>query len=476
MNRSETLHPPVFILTRTQGRPLYWRDLRASIEEQTYPFILHLAHGDAYANVTGVIYFKAAENSTDAVQSPCTYCGATSKSGCSRPRASRRPQTLQKFQRCFCGLRYTPNAHVRRLQLETLELAAVYGHGYAIVVDDDKVFPDARAISKLIASIRETDKFLIWRSATGRYVPSRRNFDGCKIRIGDIDSANGIVHTSALRHALWGDRRCGDFRSLSSLSAKHRPRCLPLVGPVNHPFQRGIGGMGTRQDMPAHRVTVVVDGRAPPDASSALALVQSLKACCSDVLAHFILLRDSSASWPPKTSAADGARFDRIVGESDVKNRWLIRKYVSTPYVLSLDWDGAFLDRRRVLCLLSHAIADREAVAWTSFPPNELHTQSALRPLRVNSLRVLLIRSHLLVHLATAWNSAPRKSSSFFDDSPLLSHLASHARRVRQIMLPTNDSARAFERHLAMTTGSKFSASCKTCDGNLVKARCTRRT
>lgn len=495
LSRPTHRHTRVFYLTRTMGRPRFYRSARESVRRQSHSHVTHMVFGDTYADEKGVDFTPFSLDT--APESACDVCGATPTSRCTQlPRnASVMPEA---FQDCYCSLSYPPNTMVRSMQDIVLRRQS---DGFVVILDDDKVLADEHVTTRVLSLAEPDDRFLLWRSATGRYIPSRPNFDACRIQQGDIDGANALIHTSVLRHGLWTGRRCSDYRSISGVSRRVSQRCVPIVGIVNNPLQYKSGGVGKREDLQDRlKITLVTTttNKASDDRLRLLARSATYyRDYCGDLIAKRILV------WNAPQDADIPAHlrplFDVVVrtNNTHLENRWLLHTEVTTAFVLNLD-DDSSVTRKGIECLLANANEDSAGVMWGPFSrrvvngryvleENYRSTYSIVLP------RVVLFRSSLLRSFATFWATYPKKNVSrrlLSDDIVFNMVVASTSAPARWVILPKasfvesrstgiyNDKARQQVRNAAIRdvnhTWPVFS-SCRACDENIIAAPCSDR-
>lgn len=487
----------VFYLTRTMRRPFFYAMLRESVRRQSHARVTHIVSGEAYANASGALFTSFAPSAP--LESACDRCGASIASHCTRPsgKASFRDASTT-FGDCYCSLSYPPNAMIRAMQ-ETVRQNDEAG--FVVILDDDKVLADDHATTRALALAYPEDTFLIWRGATGRYVPNATNFAACRIQRGDIDGANMIVHTSILHHALWTPQRCGDYRSAANISRFVAPRCLDTVGVVNNPLQHPSGGLGRREDVPdTLRVTLLTTTThlAPVKRRRLLARnAQYYRECCRDLITSTVLV------WNAPENATVPAElrplFNTIVHTRDLRleNRWLTRAHVSTEFVLNLD-DDASVTRKGILCLLANAKDDAKGAVWGPFSRRIVGDKYILEENYKSSYsmilpKVMLFRSTLLDFFATFWKTYTKKYISRelqygVSDDIIFNMVATQTAQVRWVILPTasflesispgisNAATRQRMRDSAVQalnhSWSVVSHWCRQCDDNVVVTAC----
>ncbi|KAI8799703.1 glycosyl transferase family 64 domain-containing protein [Cladochytrium replicatum] len=243
---------PVYILTRTSGRPKFFHDARRSVMIQSHPHIRHLvvtddresfnsylANGTARVaeRQSGTVAIEEVEASRWAAQDdatslwtapgvrapmqvrlikslysefdkmePCRSCGGSPEKNCANAPPLSKSEERTKFLNCFCETHYPMNTYVDRLHemvVEDLRNDQRGGedevqHGWIVYLDDDNMLTDPQALTTLLAHARSTQELVLWKSHLGRITPSDGSFGKSKISIGDIDASGYMFHTSNL--------------------------------------------------------------------------------------------------------------------------------------------------------------------------------------------------------------------------------------------------------------------------------------
>ncbi|KAI8808798.1 glycosyl transferase family 64 domain-containing protein [Cladochytrium replicatum] len=239
---------PVYVLTRTSGRPKFFHDARRSVMVQSHLDIRHLVVTDdresfsSYlANATarvaqeqsGTIAVEKVEASRWTTQDdatslwtapgvrapmqvrlikslysefdkmePCRSCGGLPEKNCANAPPLSKSAERTKFLKCFCETQYPMNTYVDRLHEMVVDdlrndQNEEVRHGWIVYLDDDNMLTDPQAFTTLLAQARSTRELLLWKSYLGRITPSDVSF-GKKISIGDIDASGYMFHTSNL--------------------------------------------------------------------------------------------------------------------------------------------------------------------------------------------------------------------------------------------------------------------------------------
>jgi lipopolysaccharide biosynthesis glycosyltransferase len=249
--------PTVYILTRTSGRPTFFKAMAGSVREQTYPSIVHLALTDDPASLEYMsdiakpilvdsLYHKFFPEEV------CEKCSSlsNSKTNCASAPGLDKSEQRQAFFDCYCNTSYPMNEYMNVLQERV-------GDGWIMYLDDDNLLLNEFAISELMGHVESPSEMIAFRSVLGRVTPHDNNF-GKRVIMGDFDSSNFMFHTSRLEHARWPGERCGDFKVGSNL-AKHLPiRWVNKAFIQTNPFRDALGGLGKRQESNRAGVTVVI--------------------------------------------------------------------------------------------------------------------------------------------------------------------------------------------------------------------------
>ena len=178
--------PLINIITRTSGRPDFFRICRDSIQKQTYRKVRHLVSVD--------------DEATLAYVSPYSY----------------RDTDVFKFNRPIRqGEGHLPyNLYINHM------LKAVTD-GWILILDDDDQLVDESVIKNVVDVILMNRKVncIIWKTQLGQksIVPGR-SF-GNRIKIGDISSCSTLFHHSLIRDSWWDNGRAADGRFFARLGA-----------------------------------------------------------------------------------------------------------------------------------------------------------------------------------------------------------------------------------------------------------------
>jgi hypothetical protein len=205
----------VNILTRTSGRPQFFRENCKSINDQSYQKIRHIVSVDDQESED---YVKDLKDTTF-------------------------PQIeYHRLEKQICkGNGHFPfNLYMNELQSHVTE-------GWIMFLDDDDIFIDSDAVSNIMANIKSEDDLLLWRVRfpNNRIIPKHL---GRKPRMGDVSCIGFMFHSKWIPEAVWGDRKGGDYRIIKKLFDILQPVWIDQVlTAVNYENNRPFGS-GQRHD------------------------------------------------------------------------------------------------------------------------------------------------------------------------------------------------------------------------------------
>jgi len=185
------------IITRTHGRPEFFKKCRESILNQTYKNINHIVGSDIECNY----YDKAIKLSPKEVQYP---------------------RLMPEY-----------NTYPAPWNLHLNELGTYVKNGWIMYLDDDDMFSHRNAVKFIVNNIENEDDIIFWRvkiniNEQGWIVPNDAAF-GKKIEAGNFSGIGMMFHSKHLP-VDWGSWSYGDFRVASQLLAKKlKPRWIDLV-------------------------------------------------------------------------------------------------------------------------------------------------------------------------------------------------------------------------------------------------------
>jgi Glycosyl transferase family 64 domain/Glycosyl transferase family 8 len=364
--------PAVNILTRTSGRPTFFREMTDSIREQTYPAIRHLVLTDDAASLSYMADVPDAVLVDSLVhrfhpEEVCDKCADLSSGGgsCASAPSLERPEERQAFFDCYCNTSYPMNEYMNTLQKRVLD-------GWIMYLDDDNLLQDAFSISELMGHVASTGELVAFRSTLGRVTPHEYNF-GKRVVMGDFDSSNFLFHSSHLKRASWPGTRCGDFKVGSSLS-RHLPiRWIDSSFIQSNPLRDALGGLGQRQEFSRVGLTVVITsymttGWRPLWVKESIELY--LGGDMVGLVAKVILVWNNADEPVPAAIPDPAAYPGRLIvlrpTKNSLNNRWidtLAHVDGDEGSVLNLD-DDLYTTRAGLICMLNwHSKEPRRMIA-----------------------------------------------------------------------------------------------------------------
>lgn len=427
----------VSILTRTAGRARFFEECRASVLEQDYPDVRHLIVTDmpesketyladiADAELIPSLYHQFDPNSvcdcgrtSDEIASAAAAVAASGPGGSGKRECARAPPpsqaaARQSFFDCFCNTTYPMNTYMQSLHRRVTD-------GWVLYLDDDNLLTSPSSISHAMAHVESEDDLILWRSMLGRVTPSDENF-GKRLVHGDVDTAMFLFHSKHINATAWDMFRCGDYRTLASLSKKLRPVWVDHLLTSTNPLRPQLGGLGARGDASSGApITIIYTGR--DTGLRARWLARSIRAYSSpafDALIHEILLVWNNPSESPPSDLVHASSKLRILYQStnSLNHRWIrTLDHIRTGVVLNMD-DDVFVDKPGVLCLLGwHETNTKRMVApiVRRIEPTGEYVMSELR--RSEPYSVVLPRAVMLTpeHLR-AYASMPSELHDYVD-------------------------------------------------------------
>ena len=185
------------IITRTHGRPEYFKRCRESIENQSYKNINHIVGSDIECD-----YYD------NVINLPL--------------KAVQQPQLMSNY-----------NTYPAPWNLHLNELGTYVKNGWVMYLDDDDIFSHKNAIKFIVNEINNDDEILFWRvkiniNERGWIVPNDAAF-GKRIEAGNF-SGIGFMFNSKHLPVDWGSWSYGDFRVVSEILIKKiNPRWIDFV-------------------------------------------------------------------------------------------------------------------------------------------------------------------------------------------------------------------------------------------------------
>jgi hypothetical protein len=170
------------ILTRTSGRPNYFKENVESIESQTYPHINHIVCADDDES------FEYASNLVSKVI------------------RVRREEKRKEY-----GIMHSPYNLYCNTLMDGVE------DGWIMFLDDDAVFNSNGVVDQIMSQDLNPNDVIIWKGdILGKIVPSYSYGRG--VSLGDIDSFCFMFHSKHKWAAQWDEMKESDFRVVSKLS------------------------------------------------------------------------------------------------------------------------------------------------------------------------------------------------------------------------------------------------------------------
>lgn len=349
------LNDTVNVLSRTSRRPLFFKEMSATVREQTHAYIHHVVGTDDVhsrltflRHINGVVAFKQPTRPFDPLK-VCRKCKSPS-GDCGRAPPLKHAKLRQHYLDCYCSTEYPMNSYMNELQARAKR-------GWVLYLDDDNMFEHSHAVAELLASIESRNSVIAFRAHLGRLTPSNFNFARRKVVMGDFDSSNFAFHTDFLRYAKWGDRRCGDFRVAHNLANKLPIQWIDHSFIQANPLRAGLGGLGMQNDMESDKITVVVtsylgNGWRPTWVRRIVETYTSKD--IAHIVSKVILVWNNATEDVPKMMAQlENEKFVILrQGRNSLNNRWIqVLPFVKTEVVLNLD-DDVYVNKEGLICLL----------------------------------------------------------------------------------------------------------------------------
>lgn len=368
--QSQPVPPTVYVLTRTSGRPTFFKEMADSVREQTYPSVVHMALTDDresleyMADIQDPVLAKSLIHNFHP-EEVCDRCAklSSNNASCAAAPPMDRPEERQAFFDCYCDTSYPMNDYMNRLHERI-------GEGWVMYLDDDNLLQDPFSISELMGHVHSTKELIAFRSVLGRVTPHEENF-GKRVIMGDFDSSNFMFHTDNLDLARWPDKRCGDFKVGSNL-AKHLPvRWVDKSFIQSNPLRDALGGLGKRGESSRAGVTVVITsymttGWRPSWVKEIIEryLAVDMKGLVSKVILVWNNMEEPVPSTIPTPDDFPGRLVVIRPSANSLNNRWidtLAHIDDDEGSVLNLD-DDLYTTREGLICMLN----------WHSKEPNRM--------------------------------------------------------------------------------------------------------
>lgn len=357
--------PPLFILTRTSNRPVFFRELVDSVIEQSYPNIRHVVLTDDRKSLNyiqhadQVLLVPSQSPDFDANQ-VCEQCGHLSRSTQNCAAAPYEPHARQQFFDCYCNTNYPMNDYMNDL-IKAVEQS---GGGWMMILDDDNLLQTPHSVMELMSRVmlrNNTDTLFAFRSTLGRVTPHDTNFRDRKIVMGDFDSSNFVYHSS--QNIPWPRTRCGDFKTGYALSQKVRHMDWFDQSIIqSNPLRDAIGGLGQRNDARQQGVTVILTsyqttGWRPVWVREIIEYY--LSPTMESLIAKVILVWNNvdepvPAAIPNPSDYLDGRLVVLKNPINSLNNRWVNTLPHINPggVILNLD-DDLYVSREGLICMLN---------------------------------------------------------------------------------------------------------------------------
>lgn len=352
--------PTVYILSRTSGRPAFFKEMAESVREQTYPNIVHLVVTDDKESMDYLKDIPEAalvKSLADGFhpEEVCERCGSLGGgASCAGAPSLENPEKRQEFFNCYCNTSYPMNDYMNNLQARVED-------GWVMYLDDDNLLQDKYAVSELMAHAQSTDELVAFRSTLGRVTPHDMNF-GKRVVMGDFDSSNFMFHSDHLESAKWPDTRCGDFKVGSQLSSVLPVRWVNQSFIQSNPLRDAIGGLGKRQDSQHAGVTVIITsymttGWRPQWVKEIIEtyLSDEMSSLVAKVILVWNNVDENVPSAIPDPKTFDGRLVIIRPKVNSLNNRWVeTLKHIDNEEgsVLNLD-DDLYTTREGLICMLN---------------------------------------------------------------------------------------------------------------------------
>jgi lipopolysaccharide biosynthesis glycosyltransferase len=345
----------VNVLTRTSGRPRFYKDMLQSVEDLLHTAVRHIVLTDdaeslAYINTSRVFKSMLVPSlAKDFDSNTVCHACANLTTNCPAAPSLVLPLERQRYLECYCNTSYPMNEYMNYLH-------SVVTDGWVVYLDDDNLFYDPFALSELLAHVQSDDELVVFRSQLGRLTPADVNF-GNRIQRGDFDSSNMMFHSKHLRKARWPSLRCADFRVGTELAASLPIRWVNLTVIMSNPQRSSLGGLGERGDKENDGVVVIITshqhtGWRPRWVLSIVEyyLSQALRGYVSRVL---VVWNNQEHAFPLRFPV--DRRFVFIQTSSNSLNsRWVatLRNISTETIALNLD-DDVYVTKEGLTCLLN---------------------------------------------------------------------------------------------------------------------------
>jgi GT2 family glycosyltransferase len=182
------MNKTINILTRTSGRPNYFKENCASIKAQTYPHIRHIACADDDES------FEYASKLADKVI------------------RVERPEKRKQY-----GWMHSPYNFYCNQLMDQVE------DGWVMFLDDDDVLTDPTYLEEVMKLVTSEDQLIIWKGQIHDKIIPSFSF-GKGVALMDIGSFCFLFHSKHKWAAQWDEVKESDFRVALKLA-----RLLPIT-------------------------------------------------------------------------------------------------------------------------------------------------------------------------------------------------------------------------------------------------------
>jgi len=203
------------VLTRTSGRPNYFKENVESVKSQLYPYIRHIVCADDDAS-----FEYASKEVKDVI------------------RVDRKEKREQH------GIMHSP------YNLYCNELMSQVTDGWVMFLDDDDIFVDDSTIKQVMESDLTENDLIIWKGQIHNKIIPSYSF-GKGIALTDIGSFCFMFHSNHTWAAQWDEVKESDFRVALKLARLLNIKWVDkVVTKVNNSLNRhNVGvGQGDRRD------------------------------------------------------------------------------------------------------------------------------------------------------------------------------------------------------------------------------------
>lgn len=205
------------ILTRTSGRPNYFKENVESIKAQTYPNIHHIVCADDHES-----YEYASKLVDHVIQ-------------VERPEKRKEYDWMHSPYNLYCN-----------------ELMDEVEDGWIMFLDDDDILADRDAVRNMVKHIKDENDMIIWRVQFPYGIIPNHSF-GKGIMLSDIASNAFLFHSKHVWAAQWDEVKESDYRVALKLARLLNVKWVDkILCKINnkkgsHESELGVG-LGRRED------------------------------------------------------------------------------------------------------------------------------------------------------------------------------------------------------------------------------------